>query len=109
MPWILLIGTIVLEVAGTTMMKLSQGLTLFWPSLGVFAFYACALAGIAVVLKEMELSIAYAVWSGAGTALTAVIGIALFGETATVLKVLSLALVVAGIVGLQLAGGGATH
>jgi small multidrug resistance pump len=105
MAWTLLALTIVLEVAGTTFMKLSNGLTQLWPSIGVFVCYAAALAGLTLALKSIELSIAYAIWSGAGTALTAAIGILWFKEPATALKILSLALVVAGVVGLQLASG----
>jgi small multidrug resistance pump len=105
MAWALLALTILFEVAGTTLMKLSHGLTELWPSFGVFICYAAALAGLTLVLKSIELSIAYAIWSGAGTALTAAIGIIWFREPATALKIVSLALVVAGVVGLQLASG----
>lgn len=105
MAWLLLGLTIVLEVAGTTLMKLSAGFSQLWPSIGVFACYAGALAGIVLVLKEVELSIAYAIWSGAGTALTTAVGIAWFKEPASFLKVLSVGLVLIGIVGLHLASG----
>lgn len=105
MAWLLLLTTIILEVTGTTMMKLSNGLTCIWPTLAMFVCYAGALAGITLVLKEMELSIAYAIWSGAGTALTAAIGIAWFNEPSTLLKAASLGLIILGIVGLQLAMG----
>lgn len=103
MAWLLLGCTILLEVAGTTMMKLSRGLTELWPSIAVFACYGAALTGIAIVLRHIELSIAYAIWSGVGTALTALIGIAWFKEPLGVLKIVSLALVIVGIVGLKLA------
>lgn len=105
MAWALLALTIVFEVAGTTLMKLSNGLTQPWPSAGVFVCYAAALVGLTLVLKSIELSIAYAIWSGAGTALTAAIGILWFKEPASALKLVSLGLVVAGVVGLQLAAG----
>ncbi|MGF1651200.1 MAG: DMT family transporter [Hyphomicrobiaceae bacterium] len=103
--WLLLASTVVFEVAGSTMLKLSQGFTLIGPTAGVFICYAIAFTGLAIVLKEIELSIAYAIWSGAGTALTAVIGIWAFGESVTVLKMVSLGLVIAGVVGLQLSAG----
>lgn len=105
MAWALLTMTILLEVAGTTMMKMSNGFTHLWPSVGVFVCYAGALVGITLVLKELELSVTYAIWSGAGTAITAAIGVALFKEPTTPLKLASLALVVLGIVGLQIASG----
>lgn len=103
MAWLLLALTIVLEVAGITMMKMSNGFSQFWPSVGVFLCYGGALAGITLVLQELEVSVTYAIWSGAGTAITAAIGVALFKEPMTLLKITSLALVVAGIVGLQIA------
>jgi small multidrug resistance pump len=95
--------TVVFEVMGTTMMKLSNGLTQLWPSLGMFACYAVSLVGITLVLREMDLSIAYAVWSGAGTALTVMIGVYLFREDLTAMKLLSVGLIIVGIVGLKLA------
>lgn len=103
MAWLVLAVTILLEVAGTTMMKLSAGFSAFWPSLGAFGCYFGALVGIVFVLKELDLSIAYAVWSGAGTALTTVVGITWFNEPAGVVKILSIGLVLAGVIGLHLA------
>ena len=103
MAWFLLAMTIVFEVMGTTMMKLSNGFTNLWPSIGVFLCYAVSLAGITLVLRHMDLSVAYAVWSGAGTALTVMIGIYLFREPMTAMKLASLGLIIAGIVGLKLA------
>lgn len=103
MAWLLLAMTIVFEVMGTTMMKLSNGFTHIWPSIGVFACYAVSLAGITIVMRHMDLSVAYAVWSGAGTALTVLIGIYLFREPMTAMKLASLGLIIIGIVGLKLA------
>ena len=67
--WLILAVTILLEVVGSTMMKLSNGFSVFWPSVGVFVCYSAALAGLTITLKYIELSIAYAIWAGAGTAL----------------------------------------
>lgn len=103
MAWLMLAATIVLEVAGTTLLKLSRGFTELLPSLGAFVCYGLALAGLNLALKHIELSIAYAIWSGAGTALVAAIGIIWFREPATVLKMTCLALIIVGVVGLQLA------
>ena len=102
MAGLLLALTVLLEVAGAVCMKLSAGLTLFWPSVGIFVFYAGAFATLAIVLKSIDLSVAYAIWAGAGTALIAIIGIVAFGESVSVLKIVSLCLVVAGVIGLQL-------
>ena len=100
--WLMLAATILFEVAGSLMMKLSNGFTVFWPSVGVFVFYALALAGLTLTLKYIELSIAYAVWAGVGTALIAIIGIYFFREPVSALKIISLVLVIAGVVGLQI-------
>jgi small multidrug resistance pump len=103
-PWIILSVAILLEVAGTTSMKLSRGFAEMWPSIGVFVFYVAAAAAVILAVKRLELSVAYAVWSGVGTALTALIGIAYFREPFTALKLLSLGLVVLGVTGLSFAG-----
>jgi len=104
MAWILLLAAIGLEVAGTVCMKLSDGFRNPLPSVLIFVFYAGAFGLLTLALKRMELSLAYAVWSGIGTAATVVIGVLWFQEALTVLKLASIALVVAGIVGLNLGG-----
>ena len=98
MPWIFLSVAILFEVAGTTSMKLSRGFAEIWPSIGVFVFYTCSAAAVVLALRRLELSIAYAIWSGVGTALTVMIGIAFFRE-----PLASIALVVIGVAGLSLA------
>ena len=104
MPWIFLSAAILFEVAGITSMKLSRGFAELLPSLGVIVFYICSAAAVILALKRLELSVAYAIWSGVGTALTAMIGIAYFREPLTLIKLGSLALVVVGVAGLSLAG-----
>ena len=75
MPWIFLSAAILFEVAGTTSMKLSRGFAEMWPSVCVFVFYFCSAVAVVLALRRLELSIAYAIWSGVGMALTAMIGI----------------------------------
>ena len=104
MPRILLCIAILFEVAGITSMKLSRGFAELLPSVGVFVFYICSAAAVILALKRLELSVAYAIWSGVGTALTALIGIAYFREPLTLIKLGSIALVVVGVAGLSLAG-----
>ncbi|MGB6769400.1 MAG: multidrug efflux SMR transporter [Methyloceanibacter sp.] len=103
MPWIFLSVAILFEVAGITSLKLSRGFAEMWPSVGVFVFYVCSAAAVVLALRRLELSVAYAIWSGVGTALTAMIGFAYFREPLTLIKLASLALVVLGVVGLSLA------
>ncbi|UFJ39828.1 multidrug efflux SMR transporter [Brevibacillus humidisoli] len=104
MNWFYLILAIVLEVAGTTSMKMSQGFTKVFPSLLMFFFYAASLVSLTVALKYIEVGVAYAIWSGVGTALIAVLGILIFKESATLLKIGSLVLIILGVIGLNLGG-----
>jgi small multidrug resistance pump len=104
MPYVLLAAAIVAEVLGTTAMKLSDGFTRLWPSVGTAIAYIVSFALFAQTLRSMAVGVAYAIWSAAGTALIAAIGIVAFGEPATTLKLLSLGLIIAGVVGLNLAG-----
>ncbi|MBL0125638.1 MAG: multidrug efflux SMR transporter [Betaproteobacteria bacterium] len=99
--WYFLGGAIFFEVAGTTCMKLSKGFTEITPSILMFVLYACAFGLNTVATKTIELSVAYAIWSGVGTALTAAIGIFYFKEPATTLKMVSLGLIVIGVMGLH--------
>lgn len=89
--------SIVMEVAGTTSMKLSKGFTRPWPCAFIFIFYAFAFYCLTIALKWMPLGTAYAVWSGVGTALTAVIGYFIFKESLNAMKVLGITTIVAGI------------
>lgn len=107
MSWLFLILAIGFEVAGTTCMKLSEGFTKLAPSIGLAVFYACSLALLTLALRRIDVSVAYAIWSGLGTALIAVIGIAIFREPLTALKVGSIVMIILGVVGLNL--GGAVH
>jgi small multidrug resistance pump len=102
--WLILIAAIVAEVIGTTSLKLSEGFTRWLPSLIVVLGYVLAFYLLALALKRIEVSVAYAIWSGLGTALIAIIGILFFKETLNAMKVFSLLLIIAGVVGLQLGG-----
>jgi len=105
MSWLYLIFAIILEVSGTTSMKLSQGFSRIIPSILIFVFYGISFFFLALALKKIEVSIAYAIWSGIGTALIAVIGILWFKESVTVLKVVSTVLIIVGVIGLNLGRG----
>ncbi|MDR9433020.1 MAG: multidrug efflux SMR transporter [Spiribacter sp.] len=102
--WLLLIGAIVMEVIGTTALKLSDGFTRFWPSVVVVVGYVCALVALGFVLKRMDVSFAYAIWAGLGTALVAIVGVVYFGEAMNWMKAGSLVFIVVGLIGLNLAG-----
>jgi len=101
--WIVLAAAIVLEVAGTTSMRLSEGFTRLTPSVLIFVFYAASFALNTLVIRTLVLSVVYAVWSGVGTVLTALIGFLYFKEPATALKLISIGLIVIGVFGLHAA------
>ena len=87
----LLLG-IVFEVFGTTCMKLSEGFTRTVPSILIFVFYAISFTFVTFALKKIDVSIAYAIWAGFGTALITIIGILWFKEPINLLKMFSLLL-----------------
>lgn len=107
MQWLYLALAIILEVMGTTSMKLSEGFSKIVPSIAMMLLYIASLAALTMALKKIEMSIAYAIWAGIGTALIALIGVILFKEELNLLKVLSIGLIIAGVVGLHLSTKGA--
>jgi multidrug transporter EmrE-like cation transporter len=105
MPALYLTVAILSEVAGTVALKYTEGFTRLAPSSAVVIGYGISFWMLALVLRELPIGLTYAVWAAVGTALIAAIGIVAFGEPATTLKLLSLGLIIAGVVGLNLAGG----
>ena len=104
MPAILLTIAILAEVAGTVALRYADGFTNLGPSALVVAGYGLSFWMLALVLRDLPIGLTYAVWAAVGTALIAAIGIFAFGEPATTMKLLSLALIIAGTVGLNVAG-----
>jgi small multidrug resistance pump len=102
MGWFLLFVAIIFEVAGTTCMKLSEGFSKLAPSILIFVFYGISFGVFSRALKNgINLSAAYAIWCGIGMSLIAAIGIFYFKEPVTVLKMVSIALIIAGVIGLS--------
>ena len=106
MEWLYLFLAILLENAGTTSMKLSHGLTRPVPSILMFAFYAVSFSSFALALKKIDVSVAYAIWSGLGTASIATIGIVWFRESVSAIKLISIGVIILGVVALNLSGRG---
>ena len=102
--WFFLVGAIIFEVAGTTLMKVSYGFSKLVPSISMGLCYATSLVALTFALKKIEVSVAYAVWSGLGTALISLIGITWFRESVTTIKLVSIGLIILGVVGLNLGG-----
>ena len=105
MSWLFLFLAIGLEVAGTTAMKFSEGFTKLVPSLVMLGCYLSSLVVLSLTLKEIELGVAYAVWGGLGIALITTIGCLFFGEAVTAVKLGCIALIITGVVGLNVWGG----
>lgn len=104
-PVHLLLGlAIVAEVAATIALRFARGLTRPLPTLIVVLCYGLAFWLLSNVVQRLPASVTYAIWAGAGTALVALIGVVALGESMTWLKLASLALIVAGVVGLNLSG-----
>jgi small multidrug resistance pump len=101
--WLALALSIILEVAGTTSMKFSDGFTRIVPTALIFIFYGVSFYFFTLALKKIDLSTAYAVWAGSGTALVALIGIFWFQDSVTTLKLVSLGLIIIGVTGLNYA------
>jgi small multidrug resistance pump len=103
MGWFLLTVAIVSEVTATLALRAAgDGDRLAITA--VVGGYVLSLALLAVVVRHLDVSIAYAVWAGAGTALVALFGVTMLGEPATAIKLASIALIIAGVVGLNLVG-----
>ncbi|MER5788754.1 multidrug efflux SMR transporter [Streptomyces sp. NPDC001980] len=104
MGYLTLAGAIAAEVAATTAMKYADGFSRLWPSLLTALGYVVSFLLLAETLKTVSIGTAYAIWSGAGTAAIAVLGLLLFGETLTLVKVAGILLIVGGVVVLNLGG-----
>ena len=101
---VLLVIAIVIEVIATALLPKAQGFTEpLWSAL-VLSGYGVSIWLLAIVVRTLPVSVTYAVWSGLGTAIVAVIAFVFLGEQMTLLKAASLAMIVAGVIGLNLAG-----
>lgn len=106
MAWLILVLSGLLEAGWALSLKASNGFTKLWPTVSFGVLMILSMAGLAYALKSLPVGVAYAVWTGIGAATTAIIAVFAFGETMNVVKAVSLVLIVAGIVGLNLSGGG---
>lgn len=105
MAWLFLGVAIATEVAATVALRFADGFTRLVPSVVVVLGYALSFVFLSLTLKQLSLGLTYAVWAGIGTAAIAVIGMLALGEAVSALKLGSLALIIAGVVGLNAAGG----
>jgi multidrug transporter EmrE-like cation transporter len=97
---------IAFEVGWAIAMKLSEGFTKLGPTIVTVVMYLLSVVFLALATRKMDIGVGYAIWAGSGVALIAIAGIVYFKEPASAIKLASLGLIVAGIVGLQVSGGG---
>jgi quaternary ammonium compound-resistance protein SugE len=101
MAWAVLFVAGLLEIGWAVGLKYTHGFTRLWPTVGTGVALVASMALLGVAVRTLPLGTAYAVWTGIGTVGTAVLGIVLFREPTTVGRLVCIALIVAGIVGLK--------
>jgi quaternary ammonium compound-resistance protein SugE len=104
MPWFLVVVAGIFETGFAVLLKQSHGITRLWPTVG---FAICALISfglLTIALRSLDVGPAYATWTGLGAAGTAIVGMAALGDEVSAAKIVSIALIVGGVVGLSLAG-----
>ena len=102
MAWALLFVAGLFEIGWAVGLKYTEGFTRLWPTVGTVAAMAASIVLLALAVRTLPIGTAYAVWTGIGAAGTVILGIVLFGEPATALRLFFVALIVGGIAGLKL-------
>ena len=102
MNWLILVLAGLFEIGWAIGLKYTDGFTRPWPTLGTVVAMAISLGLLGIAMKSLPVGTAYAVWTGIGTVGTALVGIAILGEPATLVRLACIALIVAGIAGLKL-------
>lgn len=102
MNWLTLLLAGLFEIGWAIGLKYAEGFTRLWPSIGTVLAMAVSLALLGIAMKSLPVGTAYAVWVGVGAVGTVILGIVLFDEPANAGRLLSMALILAGIVGLKL-------
>lgn len=107
--WAYLSLAILAEVIATSALKASSGFSQLWPSIVVIAGYGVAFHCLSLALRSVPLGIAYAIWSGAGTALIALIGVVLYKQKLDAAAICGIGLIVAGVLVLNLFSKSSAH
>lgn len=103
MAWVILVIAGLFEVGWAVGLKYTEGFTRLWPTVWTVLSMIISLWLLAIAMKQLPLGTAYSVWVGVGAVGTVILGILLFGESASTARLVSVALIVAGIVGLKFA------
>ncbi len=104
MAWVALVAAGLFETAFAVLLKLSHGLSRLWPTVGFAASALISLGLLTIALRELDVGPAYAVWTGIGAAGAATVGMVWLGDSVSAAKLVSICLVLAGVVGLNLSG-----
>lgn len=104
MAWVALVAAGLFETAFAVLLKLSHGLSEPWPTAGFAVSALISFGLLTFALRELEVGPAYAVWTGIGAAGAAIVGMLWLGESVSVIKLVSVGLVLAGVIGLNLSG-----
>ena len=102
MAWLILVVAGLFEIGWAVGLKYTEGFTRFWPSVGTVTAMVVSVGLLGLAMRTLPVGTAYAVWTGIGALGTVVLGMLLFGEPATVLRLVCVGLILAGIVGLKL-------
>jgi quaternary ammonium compound-resistance protein SugE len=102
MSWILVFIAGLFEVAWAIGLKYTDGFSRFWPSAGTVAAMVASIVLLGLAMRELPVGTAYAVWTGIGAVGTVILGIVLFGDSASALRLVCVGLIIAGILGLKL-------
>lgn len=104
MAWLVLVLAGLLEVGWAVGLKYTEGFTCLWPTLWTVASMTLSVVMLGIALRSLPVGSAYAVWVGIGAVGTVILGIVLFGDSASLPRLASVACIVVGIIGLKLAG-----
>lgn len=104
LSWLVLLIAGLFEVGWAIGLKYTEGFTRFWPTVGTVASMIISVALLGLALKVLPVGSAYAIWVGVGAVGTVILGILLFGDSASLPKLISVGFIIAGIIGLKLAG-----
>ena len=102
MAWVILVIAGILEVGWAVGLKYTEGFTRFWPSVATLAAMVASMVLLGIAVRTLPLGTAYAVWTGIGTVGAVFLGMLLFGESASLVRLLCVFLIVSGIIGLKL-------
>ncbi|MBB1361392.1 MULTISPECIES: quaternary ammonium compound efflux SMR transporter SugE [unclassified Shewanella] len=104
MSWFILVVAGLFEIVWAIGLKYSEGFTRLWPSVGTIVAMLISVGLLGIAMKSLPVGTAYAIWVGVGMVGTAILGMVLFNESVTLIRLVSLLLIVIGIIGLKLSG-----